>query len=147
MSDNILPKTHNVPSINRAAAVALVEAVRAAAAEAGIEVATAITDAGGHLVAFERADTVPFLAAEVAVDKAWTAASFRLATHSWNALVSDPRVAPLAHHPRLLAVGGGFPLFDNGVCVGGLGISGGSAEEDENAAHVALRAQGFPIPD
>jgi uncharacterized protein GlcG (DUF336 family) len=141
------PRTHSARSISRAAATALIEAVRDEAAAAGFGVATAVTDAGGHLVAFERTDGVPFLAAEVAVDKAWTAASFRLATHTWNSLVTDPHVAPLAHHPRLLAVGGGFPLFDDGVCVGGLGISGGTARQDEDAAHAALTAQGFSIPD
>ncbi|MFD2421823.1 GlcG/HbpS family heme-binding protein [Amycolatopsis pigmentata] len=125
------PKTHNAPSISRAAAVALIEAVRDEAAAARFEVATAITDAGGHLLAFERTDGAPFLTAEVAIDKAWTAASFRLAMHTWNSLVADPPVAPLAHHPRLMAVGGGFPLFDDGVCVGGLGISGGTAEQDD----------------
>ena len=141
------PRTHNAPSISRAAAVALIEAVRAEAAVAGFDVATAVTDAGGHLVAFERTDGTPFLAAEVAIDKAWTAASFRLATHTWNSLVADSRVAPLVQHPRLMAVGGGFPLFDDGVCVGGLGISGGTARQDEEAAHAALAAQGFAIPD
>ncbi|GAA1560363.1 heme-binding protein [Kribbella lupini] len=128
MTERALPKTHSSPSISRAAAGALIEAVRNEAAVAGFDVATAVTDSGGHLVAFERTDGTPFLAAEVAVDKAWTAASFRLATHTWNSLVTDPRVAPLAHHPRLMAVGGGFPLFDDGVCVGGLGISGGTAQ-------------------
>ncbi|MFD4640136.1 heme-binding protein [Lentzea sp. NPDC058436] len=138
-------RTHDAPSISRAAAVALIEAVRQEAAVAGFDVATAVTDAGGHLVAFERADGTPFLAAEVAVDKAWTAAAFRLTTDTWNTLVTDPRVAPLAHHPRLMAVGGGFPLFDGGVCVGGLGISGGTAQQDEDAAHAALKAQGFAV--
>ncbi len=101
------PRTHNAPSISRAAAVALIAAVRNEATVAGFGVATAVTDAGGHLVAFERTDGTPFLAAEVAIDKAWTAASFRLATHTWNSPVADPHVAPLAHHPRLMAVGGG----------------------------------------
>src|SRR6185295_786451 len=72
------PRTHNAPSISRAAAVALIEAVRAEPAVAGFDVATAVTDAGGHLVVFERTDGSPFLGAEVAIDKAWTAASFRL---------------------------------------------------------------------
>ncbi|WP_439382814.1 GlcG/HbpS family heme-binding protein [Amycolatopsis lexingtonensis] len=147
MNGPVRPRTHSARSISRAAAIALIEAVRDEAAVAGFGAATAVTDAGGRLVAFERADGVPFLAAEVAVDKAWTAASFRLATHTWNSLVADPRVAPLAHHPRLMAVGGGFPLFDDGVCVGGLGISGGTAQQDEDAAHAALAAQGFPVPD
>ena len=141
------PRTRSAPSISHAADVALIEAVREEAAAAGFDVATAVTDAGGHLVAFERTDGTPFLAAEVAIDKAWTAASFRLPTHTWNSLVTDPHVAPLAHHPRLTAVRGGFPLFDDGVCVGGLGISGGTAQQDENAAHAALTALGFPIPD
>ncbi len=95
------PRTHNAPSISRAAAV------RNEATVAGFGVATAVTDAGGHLVAFERTDGTPFLAAEVAVDKAWTAAPFRLATHTRNSLVADPHVAPLAQLPRLMAVGGG----------------------------------------
>ena len=134
-------------AISRAAAVALIEAVRHEAAAAGFGVATAVTDAGGHLVAFERADGTPFLAAEVAVDKAWTAASFRLATHTLNAIVADPQVAPLAHHPRLMAVGGGVPLFDGDVCVGGLGVSGGTARQDVDAARAALKSQGFSVPD
>src|SRR5262245_50679482 len=52
-------------SISRDAAVALIDAVRTAAEKIGFEVATAVTDAGGHLKAFERSDDAPFLAAEV----------------------------------------------------------------------------------
>jgi len=147
MTEHARTRTHGAPSISRAAAAALIEAVRHEADLAGFGVATAVTDAGGHLVAFERADGTPFLAAEVAVDKAWTAASFRLTTHTLNTIVADPHVAPLAHHPRLMAVGGGVPLFDGDVCVGGLGVSGGTARQDEDAAVAALRSQGFPIPD
>ncbi|WP_189258999.1 heme-binding protein [Lentzea flava] len=46
-----------------------------------------------------------------------------------------------------MAVGGGLPLFDDGKCAGGLGISGGTAQQDEDAAHVVLKVQGFPISD
>ena len=57
-------------AITHAAAVALVVAARAAAGELGIEVAVAVTNAGGHLTAFERMDGALFLTSEVAVDKA-----------------------------------------------------------------------------
>ena len=77
-------KSVSAPSISLAAAADLVAAVRKAGAEAGFEVAVAVTDAGGHLKAFERTDGAPFLASEVAVDKAWTAASFRIPTHAWK---------------------------------------------------------------
>src|SRR6476661_883890 len=56
----------------------------------------------GHLKAFERSDEAFFLAADVAIDKAWTAASFGLATHVWNSLLTDSKVSQLAHRPRMV---------------------------------------------
>ena len=109
-------------SISRTAAAALIEAVRTAADEIGFAVATAVTDAGGHLKAFDRTDEAPFLAAEVAVDKAWTAVSFGIAAHVWNAYLTDHHLSPLGTHPRLMAVGGGYPIVENGQVIGGLDI-------------------------
>ncbi|RNF90145.1 heme-binding protein [Streptomyces botrytidirepellens] len=141
-------RAHSVPahSITRSSAAELVAAVRAAAENTGFAAAVAVTDAGGHLKAFERADDAPFLAAEVAVDKAWTAASYRSATHVWNSSLAAPEVAPLAHHPRLMGVGGGYPVIELGEVIGALGVSGGSAEQDQQAAEAALRALRFEIP-
>ncbi|WP_432011291.1 heme-binding protein [Streptomyces cucumeris] len=45
-----------------------------------------------------------------------------------------------------MAVGGGYPIIDNGKCVGGIGISGGSYEQDQHAAEEALAALGFEVP-
>ncbi len=134
-------------SITQAAADALIKAVHEVADRIGFAAAVAVTDAGGHLKAFERGDDCPFLTAEVAVDKAWTAASFRTSTHVWNDYVANPRVAPLAQHPRLTPVGGGYPVIDNGRCVGGLGISGGTYEQDQQAAEAALASLGFDLSD
>jgi uncharacterized protein GlcG (DUF336 family) len=141
-----LAKSTSAASITLAAAGALIDAVQAAAKEIGFEASVAVTDAGGHLKAFQRTDATPFLASEVAVDKAWTAASFGFPTHVWNAYVADPGVAPLANHPRLMAVGGGFPILEDGKLIGGLGISGGSAVQDQEAAEAALKALGFELP-
>jgi uncharacterized protein GlcG (DUF336 family) len=138
--------TVDAPSVTLTAAAGLIAAVHAAAARIGFHPAVAVTDAGGHLKAFDRADEAPFLTAEVAVDKAWTAASFRIPTDTWNAYLTNPQVAPLAHHPRLMAVGGGCPILADGHCVGGLGISGGTAEQDRQAAEEALAALGFDLP-
>jgi hypothetical protein len=55
----------------------------------------------------------------------WTASSFGYATHVWNDYVTaDPKVAPLAHRPRMVAVGGGYPILEDGKLIGGIGISG-----------------------
>ncbi|MDQ0786876.1 heme-binding protein [Streptomyces sp. B3I8] len=146
MTTDTLQKSAPTPSVTQAAAGALIAAVHAAAARIGFAAAVAVTDQGGHLKAFDRPDGAPFLTAEVALDKAWTAASFQLPTHTWNEYLADPKVAPLGGHPRLMAVGGGYPLLEDGRCVGGLGVSGGSHEQDRLAAEDALTALGFALP-
>lgn len=138
-------KTFPAAAITRDAALALLEAARSASRDLGIEVAIAVTDAAGHLKAFERSDHAPFLTAEVAVDKAWTAASFGLGTHVWADIIGDPQVAQLAHRPRLVAVGGGSPIIVDGQRVGGIGISGGNALQDRQACEAALSALGFEV--
>lgn len=142
--------TKSIPtaSINREAAVALIDTALAAAHEIGIEAAIAVTDATGHLRAFERTDGAPFLTASVAVDKAWTSASYGFPTHIWNDYVTnDPKVAPLAHLPRMVAVGGGYPIIEDGKLIGGIGISGGSYQQDQDAAVIALRKLAFEVAD
>jgi uncharacterized protein GlcG (DUF336 family) len=145
MSQASNTSTTSAASITRDSALALVAAAREASKDLGIELAIAVTDAGGHLTAFERAEGAPFLAASVAVDKAWTAASFGLSTLVWNQVVAQPATAPLAQHPRVMAVGGGVPIVVGGKVVGGIGISGGNAQQDHDAAVAALAAQGFEV--
>lgn len=139
-------KSFPTASVTSAAAASLIEAALAAAIEIGFEPAVAITDATGAIKAFKRTDAAPFLTAEVAVAKAWTAASYGYPTHVWNSYVSDPKVAPMAHLPRMMAVAGGYPLLDEGKLIGGIGISGGSYQQDQDAAEAALRSLGFSIP-
>lgn len=130
-------------TISLEAAQALLAEARRSCAARGFAATIAITDAGGHLRAFERADTAPFLTVGVAIDKAWTAASFGMSTHQWNQYMAEPTVAPLAHHPRLTPVGGGVPIFHEGHLVGGVGVSGGTSVQDHEAAEEALRKAGF----
>ena len=140
------PRSFATSAITHAAAVALIVAARAAATERGIKVAVAVTDAGGHLTAFERTDGAPFLTAEVAIGKAWTAASYGVATHVWNGYIADPKVAPLANVPGLMPVGGGSPIEDGGNLIGGIGVSGGTAQQDQDIAEAALKSVGFDAP-
>ncbi|WP_201192488.1 GlcG/HbpS family heme-binding protein [Pseudomonas fluorescens] len=128
------------PQLNLESAYELLAQARRACKERGFAACVAITDAGGHLRVFERADTAPFLTVGVAIDKAWTAASFGISTSQWNLYMSEPSVAQLANHPRLTPVGGGVPIIVDGQLAGGIGISGGSSAQDHDAAEQALRA-------
>jgi len=137
--------TFATASISKDAAQALLAAAGAASRDLGITVTIAVTDAGGHLAALARDDGAPFLTVNVAIDKAWTATSFGLPTHAWADIVANPAVAQLAHQPRLVAVGGGVPIVSRGRVVGGIGISGGNAAQDREAAEIALKAVGFEV--
>ncbi len=130
-------------SVTCEAANALIDAAMKASRDIGFDAAIAVTDATGNLRAFQRADGAPFFTVEVAISKAWTAASCGIPTHVWNDYVSDPKLAPLANVQKLMAVGGGLPLFHERKLVGGIGVSGGSHEQDRQAASTALARLGF----
>src|SRR3954462_12960029 len=58
-------------------AVALIAAGEDEARRQGLSLAFAVVDDGGHLVALHRMDGAPWIAPEVALGKAWTAAAYR----------------------------------------------------------------------
>ena len=64
---------------------------------------------------------------DIAIDKAYSAASFRFATEQWPALLEGDAGlrAGMPGRPRLVVFGGGVPIFAGPDCVGGIGVSGG----------------------
>jgi uncharacterized protein GlcG (DUF336 family) len=129
--------------ITRRSAQALLAAAREAGGRLGFAPATAVTDPGGHLIAFERGDSTPFLAGDIAVAKAWTAASWQVSSSYWNRYVQDRSVAPLENVAGVLPVGGGYAVVHDGRVVGAIGVSGGSLDQDEQTALAALDALGL----
>ena len=136
-------RTFSMPSITRDAAAALIAATMEASRRIGFEPVVAITDAAGNLKAFERSDRSSYLAVHMAIDKAYTAASFGLSTHEWVDLVEDRNSANLKLVPRVIAVAGGFPIKVDNLVVGGLGISGGDYKQDRQAGEEALGSLGY----
>lgn len=138
-------KTYTTSNITLAAARELIAHALATANDIGIKVTVAVTDSAGHLTAFDRVDGAPLLAIDVAIDKAYTVSSFGLGTHVWNEILKDANVSQLAHRPRVVAVGGGCAIVDDGKVIGGIGISGGNALQDQQAAETALRVLGYDV--
>jgi len=135
----------NSENVNVETAALLVDAAIKAGESMGLEITVAIVDAGGHLRSFQRADGAPFLTVEAAISKAWTAASYHLPTHIWNDYIHSMKIAPLMNIPRLMPVGGGYPLSHSGKQFGGIGISGGDYEQDRQICVVALKALGLSL--
>lgn len=138
--------TVTTASVSGKACAALIEAALGAATAAGFEGSVAVVDVAGALRGFARTDGAQFLTIELAVGKAWTAASLGHPTHVWNRLMADPGYAPMGQIPRVVAVGGGHPLRLGGRLVGAIGVSGGSAAQDQEAGLAAMRAVGFDAP-
>jgi uncharacterized protein GlcG (DUF336 family) len=136
-------RTIPLATISRASSDTLIAAALELAAEAGFEVAVAVADAGGALKGLSRTDGAAPMTADVAIGKAWTSATSGFPTHVWNEIVADPKVAPLTHLPRMMAIAGGIPVIEGGQVVGAIGISGGSHDQDLYVASTALERAGF----
>lgn len=131
-------------SITRECAAQLIAATLTAAQRIGFEPSIAIVDSAGNLKAFERSDKSSYLAINIAIDKAYTAASFGLSTKEWATLIEDPNAAQLAGVPRVTPVAGGFPIIEDGIVIGGIGISGGNWAQDQEAGEEVLGAFASP---
>jgi uncharacterized protein GlcG (DUF336 family) len=93
-------------------------------------VAIAVVDDGGHLLGFERMDGATPANAQIAVEKARTAAVSRRPSGAWEQRVKDGRLAMLKM-PVL-------PVL--GECVGAVGVSGVQSHEDEQIAQAGIDA-------
>ena len=126
---------------------ALVDDARARALALGKALSIAVVDYGGFEVLVERMDGARPMTPSIAVAKAYSAAVMQRPTRmleSWRD--SDPvfftQVGRMGHHP-IVATLGGYTLKRGDTIVGGLGIAGGSAQEDEEIAAAVVAAAGF----
>ena len=131
--------------ISAEAASQALAATVAHAKQIGISINVAITDSSGTLAGFLRMPGAFLHSIDIAIDKAYTSASFGFPTSQWmNILEGDAALkAGLPLRPRLVIFGGGLPIVENGVRIGGIGVSGGSAEQDEECARAGLKAIGL----
>jgi uncharacterized protein GlcG (DUF336 family) len=127
-------------TITQAAADALLDAAEAKARELGVNVAIAVVDEGGLLKAFRRMDNQNSAGTVEAVQaKAYTAAAFRTPTQTFAEQNSDPaRLTSFAGLSRVTLLGGGYPIQASGTVVGGIGVGGGSPQQDQQIAEAAL---------
>ena len=123
---------------------AVQSALAGAAAKAqamDVRVNIAVTDAAGLMVGFLRMNGAPLHSIDIALDKAYTASSFGLPTSQWTEVLKhhSPAVAQgLVARPRFVAFGGGLPIVHQGERIGGIGVSGGSEQQDEEIAQAGL---------
>lgn len=133
--------------IDGATAEKAIAAAAKKATEMGLKMCIAVSDESGDLKAFRRMDGAPKLSIQIAQDKAFTSASYGLATHVWFDFIKDdpPLLHGITHTPRLVVFGGGYPIVLEGEVVGAIGISGGHYKQDMECAKAALQAIGAEV--
>ena len=106
----------------------------------------AIVDDGGDLVLFRRQNNAFLLSIDIATKKAISSAGIPFPTRVIEELVygkdGKPGVIPgLAHSKDIVAFAGGLPIkTKDGVLLGAIGVSGATADQDEQCAAAAIKA-------
>ena len=126
-----------------ALAVKLIEKIEEKAAQWDMRVVAAVSDASGRPVAVHCMDGAYIGSFDVALNKTYTSIAFQMSTAQLGSL-SGPGGSlygiQFTNNGRIVIFGGGEVLLRDGIIVGALGVSGGSAEQD-----TALAAYGKSI--
>uniref|UniRef100_Q47GE2 ATP:cob(I)alamin adenosyltransferase n=1 Tax=Dechloromonas aromatica (strain RCB) TaxID=159087 RepID=Q47GE2_DECAR len=107
----------------------------------GVSINVAVVDRAGTLMAFLRMPEASLHSMDTAIDKAYTAASFRFPTAQWDEVLagfSENVQRGILQRPRLVAFGGGLPIQVDGQVIGAIGVSGANVEQDERCALAGL---------
>ncbi len=119
--------------LTEARAWRLVQTIEEKAKEMGVRTVIAITDSGGNLKLLARSDGAYVGSITIAQEKAYTSFALKMPTAKVG---EETRKGGALEglsgnsYNRISTLGGGEPLIAHGIVVGGVGVSGGTAEED-----------------
>ncbi len=131
----ILARLGGPKVLDLAKAKAVIAAVEERARAEGKQAVIAVCNAEGNPIAVHCMDGAFLVSYEVAVKKAYTAVAVKMSTMELHALVQPGGTFyGLQALDKVITFGGGIPLLSDGVIVGGLGVSGGTGEEDHALA-------------
>jgi len=104
------------------------------------QVVISIVDTGGHLVMLQRLDA-QIASVDIATGKARTATNFRRPTKALeDSLAAGGTAVRILAVPGVMPLQGGLPIVVDGKIIGGIGVSGVQASQDEVVAKAGLDA-------
>ncbi len=120
-------------------------AVEKEAAKIGVKAVVAVSNAAARPVLVECMDDSYIASYDVAFNKAYTVVALKMSTSTLKKL-SQPGESlygiQFTNQGKIVIFGGGEPLYMNGKIVGGLGVSGGSEEQDTYLAQFGAKIFG-----
>ena len=131
-------QTISVTMLDQAGAQTVLQSARESAQRRNAPSAIAVVDPAGDLLAFQRMDGVRPASADLAIQKARTAARLQRPTAEIEDSINQGRTAFVT--AEIMALRGGMPVRVNGEVVGAVGIAGSSKETDAEIARTAATA-------
>ena len=117
----------------------LTDIIEKEATRRGKKAVVAVCNEQGNPISVHVMDGAFLVSFDVAVKKAYTAAALKMSTTELSALVKPGETFyGLQNDEKLMIIGGGVPIIKNGKVVGGLGVSGGTGDEDHSLCEYAL---------
>lgn len=127
-------KSVNGGNISLSLALALTEKVKQKAREMGVKAVIAVADAGANTISLQSMDGAYIASADIAINKAFTVVSLKMPTKNLATLAAPGGSLygiQFTNGGKIVIFGGGVPLYSkDGQIIGGIGISGGTAEQD-----------------
>jgi uncharacterized protein GlcG (DUF336 family) len=125
-------------------AMQLVQAAHAEAESIDLAVTAVVVDEGGRLVALGRMDGARPITVDIAMNKAYTAASFQQPTSELSGAAGQAWFQSLivSSNGRVTAGGGAVPIVESGSVAGAIAVAGGTDEQDHRCCEAALRRFG-----
>jgi glc operon protein GlcG len=131
-------QTTNVMTLDQGGAETVLQAAKESAQQRNAPSAIAVVDPAGDLLAFQRMDGVRPASADLAIEKARTAARLQRPTAEIEDSINRGRTAFVT--AGIAALRGGVPIRVNGKVVGAVGVAGLSKETDALIANMSAAA-------
>ena len=121
-------------------AIEIVRAAHTEAAQLDIAVTAVVVDQSGRMIAVGRMDRARPITVEIALNKAYTAASFQQPTKELAGVVGQTWFQSLvvSSSGRIMPGAGALPVVEGGNVVGAVAVAGGTDDQDQHCAEVAL---------
>lgn len=131
-------KKSNITSLDLELSIKFSKASIRKANELGIKIVVALADKNGCLTLLNRMEDSLIASIKLAEKKAYTSAVLNMST---SEITKSGLVGIVSSmEGKIVSFGGGVPIKNNGKLIGGIGISGGTVEQDIEIAQYAIDA-------
>lgn len=127
------------PALGLSLAKEIACCIERAADAIGLNAVIAITDESGRLILLEAMDDSYIASLAAAQEKAYTAVALKMPTHE---ALEESRGGSLDGYTNgggILLLAGGYPVKYNNAVIGGIGVSGGTKDQDRMLAYTGIR--------